>query len=251
MSTANGVYVFCAIREKEAKEFGDVSLNGQENKVYTIHYQNVAMVVSEANGEVLPDRSNLFAHQQTISKVMKQYSLIPMSFGNVFHSEEDVILLTKHMHDEFEKIFSDIENKIEVGLKVIAKKEWIDQEMKKDPVLSEWKKGNKDISDPASFYEQIQLGEYAQNFVLRLQEEVEKEIYNPLLELAEAGKQNNTIPGKILLNAAYLVDCEKEEAFDQRVNDLFEVWQDKAEFKYSGPWPVYNFVNIRLRIEGK
>src|SRR3954471_1602955 len=118
MSTANGVYVFCAIREKEAKEFGNVSLNGQENKVYTIHYQNVAMVVSEANGEVLPDRSNLFAHQRTISKVMKQYSLIPMSFGNVFHSEEDVILLTKHMHDEFEKIFSDIENKIEVGLKV-------------------------------------------------------------------------------------------------------------------------------------
>lgn len=250
MSNQSGIYVFCAIREKEAKQFGNVILNGQENKVYTIHYKNVAMVVSKANEEVLPDRFNLRAHQQIITEVMKQYCLIPFSFGNVFHSEEDVIHITKRMHDEFEKLFSDLENKIEVGLKVIAKKEWIDQEMKNDPVINEWKTGKKDISNPESFYEQIQLGEHARNFVLLLQEEVEQKIYYPLLELAEAGKQNNTIPGKILLNAAYLVDRKIEVAFDQMVNDLFEIWRDKVDFKYSGPWPAYNFINIRLRIEG-
>ena len=251
MSTQNGVYVFCAIREKESNQFGKVKLNGQENSIYTIHYQNVAMVVSKVDGEVLPDRFNLLAHQETISKVMKQYSVIPMSFGNVFHSEEDVLLITKHMHDEFEKLFVDLENKIEVGLKVLAKKEWIEQEMKNDPILSDWKSENKNSTDPATFYDQIKLGEHAQNFVFLLQDLVEKEIYNPLLQLAEAGKKNKTIPGKILLNAAYLVDGEKEEAFDQMVNDLFEVWKDKVEFKYTGPWPAYNFVNIILRIEGQ
>lgn len=251
MRKKGGVYVFCAIREKKPRTFDKVTLNGQENTVYTIHHQNVAMVVSKVNGEVLPDRKNLFAHQETISKVMKEYSLIPMSFGNVFHSEQDVLIITKHLNDEFEKLFSELENKIEVGLKVIVKQAWIDQEMKNDPILSQWKNEKKDISNPASFYEQIQLGEHAQNFVLQLENEVEKEIYNPLLELAEAGKQNNTIPGKTLLNAAFLVDREKEEAFDRRVNDLFEAWKEKVEFKYSGPWPAYNFVNIRLRIEGK
>ena len=251
MSSQSGVYVFCAIQEKEPKQFGMVTLNGQENKVYTIHLQNVAMVVSKVNGEVLPDRNNLFAHQQTISKVMKQYSVIPMSFGNVFHSKKDVLLITQHLYDEFEKLFVHLDNKIEVGLKVIAKQEWIDQEMKNDPVLSKWKTSKKDISNPAAFYEQIEIGERAQNFVLNLQNEVEMEVYNPLLELAEAGKQNNTIPGKILLNAAFLVDGDKEQAFDNKVNELYECWKDKVEFKYTGPWPAYNFVNIRLRIEGK
>ena len=251
MSKNGGVYVFCAIREKEAKKFDKVTLNGQENHVYTIHHQNVAMVVSKVKGEVLPERNNLFAHQQTITRVMKEYSVIPMSFGNVFHSEQDVLLIMKHMHDEFEKLFTQIENKIEVGLKVIVKQDWVDQEMLNDPILREWKTGKKDISNPASFYDQIQLGELAQNFVQQLENAVEQDIYSPLLELAEAGKQNNTIPGKILLNAAFLVDREKEEAFDQRVNDLYERWHEKVEFKYSGPWPAYNFVNIRLRIEGK
>lgn len=251
MSTQQqGVYVFGAIWETQPRTFGKVRLNGQENVVYTVHYQNVAMVVALVKDDVLPDRFNLFAHQQTISEVMKKYCIIPMSFGNVFHSEQDVLLITEHLYDEFETLFSKLENKIEVGLKILPQKKWIDQEMKQDSVLSEWKSNKKDISDPTLFYDQIRLGELAQNFVLRLQEEVEEQIYMPLLELAESGKQNNTIPGKILLNAAYLLDRENEAAFDQRVNELFEEWKDKVEFKYTGPWPVYNFVNIRLRIEG-
>lgn len=250
MSTQNGIYVFCAIRENQPKRFGKVRLNGQENEVYTVHHSNVAMVVTQVNGEVLPERENLFAHQQIISEVMKHYCLIPMSFGNVFHSEQDVLLITKHLNDEFEKLFALLENKMEVGLKVIAKKDWIEQEMKQETDLNEWKASKKDLSSPSSLYDQIRVGELAQNFVLRLQAEVEEQIYTPLLELAEAGKQNNTIPGKILLNAAYLLDREKESIFDEKVNELYEKWKDKVDFKYTGPWPAYNFVNIRLRIEG-
>ncbi|MEO2075605.1 MAG: GvpL/GvpF family gas vesicle protein [Bacillus sp. (in: firmicutes)] len=251
MSTQNGVYVFCVIPETEQKHFGLVCLNGQEGKVYTIHHQNVAMVVTKVKDEVLPDRNNLMAHQQTITNIMKQYTIIPMSFGNVFHSEEDVLLIAKHLYHEFEKLLLQLENKIEVGLRVVAKQGWIDQEVKNDPILSEWKAGNKDIDNPATFYDQINLGERAQNLVLHLQNRVEGEIYDPLFELAEAGKINQTGAGKILLNAAFLVDRNNEAAFDQRVNDLYENWKDHVDFKYSGPWPAYNFVNIRLRIEGK
>jgi len=249
MSSESGIYVFCAINETEPKSFGTVSLNGNENEIFTIHYKDTAMVVTRVEDDVLPNRNNLFAHQKTITEVMKQYTLIPMSFGNVFSSEEDVLLIVEHLYEEFEKLFSHLKNKMEVGLKVIAKKEWIEKEIENNPLLKEWKKGGKKTSNPAAFYEQIQLGEQAQNFVMNLQNKVVKEVYEPLLELAEAGKPNDIIPGKVVLNAAFLVDCEKEEAFDQRVNEIFELWKDKVEFKYTGPWPAYNFVNIRLRIE--
>lgn len=251
MSTHDGVYLFCAIHEKDPKKFGNVQLNGRKNGVYTIHYENIAMVVSRVTGDVLPTRNNLMAHQQKITEVMKQYSVIPMSFGNVFHSKNDVLLIMEHLNEEFEKLFSHLENKMEVGLKIIPKKEWLDQEMKKNPLLNEWTTRKKEIKDPASFYDQIQLGEQAQNFILHLEEKAAEEIYEPLIELAEAGKLNKTIPGKTLLNAAFLIDSNKEELFDKRVNELYEEWMDKAEFKYSGPWPAYNFVNIVLRIDGK
>lgn len=250
MSTHSGVYIFCAIQEKEPKKFGSVQFNGKKSGVYTIHYKDVAIVAAKVSGEVLPSRNNLMAHQKTISQVMKNYSLIPISFGNVLHSKNDVLLITEHLYEEFEKLFPQLENKIEVGLKVIAQKEWIEQEMENDPVLMEWKTSMKDTIDPANFYEQIRIGEHAQIFFKALEKEVEKNIYASLLELAEAGKQNDTAPGKTLLNAAFLLDSKSEKAFDKRVNDLYELWKDKAEFKYTGPWPAYNFVNIRLRIEG-
>ncbi|MDM5336541.1 GvpL/GvpF family gas vesicle protein [Fictibacillus enclensis] len=250
MSTEKGIYVFCAITEKEKKSFGQAEFNGRKSGVYTIHLDTIAMVVCKVEGEVLPGRQNLLTHQNVISEVMKQYSLIPMSFGNVFHSEKDVLLITKHLKKDFTELFSHLENKIEVGLKVIPKKEWIDDEMKKDPVLLEWKNTSQDLEAPSAFYDRIQMGERAQLFILQLQEQVEKEIYLPLLGLTAAGKQNDTIPGKVFLNAAFLIDRNSEAEFDERVNEIYEVWKDKVDFKYTGPWPAYNFVNIRLRIEG-
>jgi hypothetical protein len=250
MSTEAGIYVFCAIQETKPQLFGKVKLNGHESDVFTIHYKNAAMVASKVKGDVLPERMNLFAHQEIITKIMKQYSVIPMSFGNVFNSEEDIIHISKHLYSEFEKLFIQIENKFEVGLKVIPKKEWMDQELQKDPLLNKWKEKQKDVSNPAEFYQRIELGEMAQSFVISLQEQVEKDVYEPLLALAEAGKQNAIIPGKTLLNAAFLIDKEKEAAFDEKVNHLYDRWKDRVDFKYTGPWPVYNFVNIRLRIEG-
>jgi hypothetical protein len=39
-----------------------------------------------------------------------------------------------------------------------------------------------------------------------------------------------------------------ESAFDARVKQIATRF-DKLTFKYTGPWPPYNFVNIRLKLE--
>jgi hypothetical protein len=39
-----------------------------------------------------------------------------------------------------------------------------------------------------------------------------------------------------------------EQAFDGRVKEI-GLQYDKLTFKYTGPWPPYNFVNIRLKLE--
>jgi hypothetical protein len=39
-----------------------------------------------------------------------------------------------------------------------------------------------------------------------------------------------------------------EPAFDRSVKDIGQRF-DKLTFKYTGPWPPYNFVNIRLKLE--
>jgi hypothetical protein len=52
----------------------------------------------------------------------------------------------------------------------------------------------------------------------------------------------------MIMNAAFLVSRDKETAFDARVKQIGGR-MDTLTFKYTGPWPPYNFVNIRLKLE--
>jgi hypothetical protein len=51
------------------------------------------------------------------------------------------------------------------------------------------------------------------------------------------------------MNAAFLVGREKQDQFDQKVHEIGKRYEGKLSFKYTGPWPPYNFVTIRLQLE--
>ena len=46
-----------------------------------------------------------------------------------------------------------------------------------------------------------------------------------------------------------LVERSREQEFDEAVKALSRKYEDVLSFKYTGPWPPYNFVNIKLRLE--
>ena len=46
----------------------------------------------------------------------------------------------------------------------------------------------------------------------------------------------------------FLVAREQETHFDAKVKEI-DARYEKLTFKYTGPWPPYNFVNIRLKLE--
>jgi hypothetical protein len=52
----------------------------------------------------------------------------------------------------------------------------------------------------------------------------------------------------MIMNAAFLISRDQEGAFDVKVKTIASKF-DKLTFKYTGPWPPYNFVNIRLKLE--
>ena len=66
--------------------------------------------------------------------------------------------------------------------------------------------------------------------------------------MSVASRSNKPIGDRMIMNAAFLVARDLELAFDSRVKDIGQRY-DKLTFKYTGPWPPYNFVNIRLKLE--
>jgi len=48
----------------------------------------------------------------------------------------------------------------------------------------------------------------------------------------------------MVINAAFLVEKDKEAEFDQRVNGLGAKYSSNIKFKYIGKVPPFNFVNL-------
>lgn len=247
----DGTYVFCAVQNPIQPSFGDVELDGVSGSTYMISHGDMAFVAAKVPQKIYhPTKDNLMAHQAILSSVMKkQDEMIPVSFGNVFKTDEDAKVILKKLEPQFTELFPEIRNKIELGLKVIGKQEWLEEEIHKDPAIVRLKEAVSKKSKEAGYYDRMKLGELTQKFFTDKRRQIEEEILKPLQKLATAAKANEPISEKMLLNSAFLLDKDKEPQFDEAVNALHDKWEEKVDFKYSGPWPAYNFINIRLQVE--
>src|SRR4030081_2884273 len=86
-----GRYVYGIIQESQPTTFGKTGIGGVGETVYTIHNGDVAAVVSKTAVFIFdPTRENALAHEHVIETVMKSHTIIPMSFGTVFRTDQDI-----------------------------------------------------------------------------------------------------------------------------------------------------------------
>src|SRR3954469_20332645 len=118
-----GKYVYCIIRSERQVEFGGIGIGGQQ-RVDTVHHNDLAAVVSDTPIVIYdPTRENVLAHEFVNETVMKEHTVIPMSFGTVFRSEEDVTELLRSTYQAFSEVLEKMQDKIEFGLKVLWDRE--------------------------------------------------------------------------------------------------------------------------------
>src|SRR3954471_21335900 len=115
----DGKYVYCIIRNDRSREFGEIGIGGGA-RVYTVHHKDLAAVVSDTPIVIYdPTRENVLAHEFVNETVMREFTLIPMSFGTVFRSEKDVSVLLSSTYQAFTEVLDKMQDKIEFGLKIL------------------------------------------------------------------------------------------------------------------------------------
>lgn len=71
-----------------------------------------------------------------------------------------------------------------------------------------------------------------------------------LSELAINETDDDLFSDRLVVNRSYLVDRADRDAFDDAVDEI-EAEYPGATVQYTGPWPPYNFVDIRIGAEGR
>ena len=246
-----GRYVYGIIAASEPTNFGRTGLGGSGEQVYTVHFNDIAAVVSKTSVFIFdPTRENALAHEHVIETVMRSRTIIPMSFGTVFRTDEDIREVLRSIYSSLKDVLEKMEGRMEFGLKVTWDRDTIIEELKRED--EEIHKFHVELTKKhlqSTYFARMQLGRMIDKALAERAAGFVREIYDGLRSVCVASRDNKPIGDKMIMNAAFLIEQPRENEFDAAVNRVAKKFGDRLNFKYTGPWPPYNFVNIRLKLE--
>jgi hypothetical protein len=241
--------VYCIIRSNAPRRFGRIGLGAEPTEVHTVSFREIAAVISDTPEEVLDaTRGNVLAHERVNETVMKSFTVIPMSFGTVFKTRDDIVELLRGAYDAFSDVLDKMEDKVEFGLKVLWDRDIMIREIEDDDDDIRRLKHELSAARGSTYFARMQYGRQIDAALQARSEQYVADIFTQLRDVSVAARGNKPIGDKMIMNAAFLVSRDKETAFDAKVKEVGALY-DKLNFRYTGPWPPYNFVNIRLKLE--
>ncbi len=193
-------------------------------------------------------------HIRIISKIMKSSTVIPFKFGIIYSNKKNIKEMIDSYSKEFKENLNYLKNKEEWSVKIYCDLDrfnkmiikdnneinQLDNEIRESSPGKAYilKKKRKDLISKES---ERKLNEYGQN------------CYNDLKKVAYNTKINNLLPREVtekqidmILNTAYLITKDKVKNFVIIIEELQNKYNDYGlEFDYSGPWPSYNFIDIK------
>lgn len=244
---AAGKYIYCFVKEKEEVSVCSSTFANVISPVYTLPFKDISAVVSNTNiFEFDPSRKNVLNHQRVISKVMENYSIIPVAFGTVGNNKKDIEAMISNNYDQILEKLDYFKDKSELGLRVTWKNSYFNEDIESDEI-KELKKKVSGKDEEEVLLEKIKLGKLVQEATENKKEEYIEAIYKPLSDISLESKRKEEVPIKTIINSYFLVDNSESDRFDKMVDQVAQPYLNKLNFSYTGPWPAYNFVDLRLK----
>ena len=243
-----GKYVYCIINSNDGRNFGPIGIGGRDDIVSSIGYNDISAVISNTPmSNYIISSENLTDHEKVVEKAMEDYTVLPVRFCTIASSVDEIRTLLRRRYSEFKNLLLDLDNKIEMGLKVF----WTDMEQifseiaEKDQAVTDLKK--KAAVDMGDEGVKMALGKAVKRALTEKKKDESFPIFNKLRRISLKTKQKDLKGDEMVLNAAFLIDHKFEKEFDFLLEELSQEYEPRFRFKYVGPAPTYNFVNLNIK----
>jgi len=216
-----GKYVYCIIKTETPLGFGPLGIGAEPAETHTVNFRDIAAVVSRTPMVVQdPTRDNVLAHQRVNETVMQKHTVIPMSFGTVFKTDDDIIELLRSAYDAFIDVLNKMQDKFEFGLKVLWDRDQIIREIEEEDEDIRRLKSEISSQKGSTYFARMQYGRLIDAALQARSERYVAEIFHGLRDVSVASRANKPIGDRMIMNAAFLVGREAEQAFDSRVKEI-------------------------------
>jgi gas vesicle protein GvpL/GvpF len=241
------VYLYGVVRDGAALDLDVPPISGA-GPVYTLAHRGLAAVVSD---DPLPryevSRKNVRGHQAVIDRVMRTTDILPTRLGTVLPSAQWVVEdFLEQRWAGLGRLLDRVGGHVELGLKV----SWTDLQRAMREIVAH----DRDLRalrdrltrrPAAATYEaRLDLGGRAAKMLEAKRQQEADELVSALEPRAADVRRSAPISELMVLNAAFLVERRRTEAFEATVQDLDRGSGGRLGFMLAGPLPPYNFVGL-------
>lgn len=250
--TTFGKYIYGFVSTNERQNLGPIGINRGE--VYHFPYRDVAAVVSDlrfTDFNDLPKETllrNLAIYQAVIERVMKDRHIIPVKFGTMIRGDEELKRVLENGYAQINANLKQMEGKIELNVAAV----WSDM----GTILKEIgeEEGIKRLKEEAAsrppdqiFDVKINVGKLVKELLDKEREESASLILDTLKREAEDYRPHGVMDDSMIINAAFLINKDKQDVFEEKVDELDGHYQNKINFRIVGPLPPYSFSTLEIK----
>ncbi|MEI7501376.1 MAG: GvpL/GvpF family gas vesicle protein [Bacteroidota bacterium] len=247
----DGKYIYCIIASDYDVNLGPIGVGGRGDLVSTIGFDGLCMVVSDHPlSRFVVNPENMLAHQKVIEEVMKEFrSILPIRFGTIAATPDEIRNLLNRRYSEFMELLKQFENKVELNVRgnwknmgMIYKE--IDHEHKDlQKIRAEIEK----LKDPEIRDKKInEAGKLVEKALIEKKEQETENIIEAFRKSVFEFKHNKKNSDAMFMNTAFLVNSGREVEFDNIMADLGIKYQDRSDFVYTAPLPIFNFIDLKI-----
>lgn len=241
------IYIYGLVRTGDALacDLGEGIAAGPVRLLPAAHLFALAGAVP--HGPVPQTRRNMIAHTSVLERAMARTDVLPLRFGTVASDIGTLASCVESNAERFAQAFQAISGRVELGLKA----SWRDGVIFAEIIASDaelCRLRDRLRSRPASeaYYERVELGRRVEAALAERRAAETAAIMAELSPLAEREADLRALDEDMIFNRAFLVHRDREADFDARVQSIGESRGSRMSFRYVGPVPPYNFVDLRV-----
>ena len=251
----NGISIYGVIKTGGSLASRKIDVGSTETPaVFTIGFKDLAAVVSSnplTSYDALSREKaikDLAVHQLVLERVMERFTVVPVKFGTMLESEDEVITFLEKAYTLLSDLLDKREGKIELDiaawwelpeiLPVIAQQNSRVREKQQEIA----QKG-----DTVSLEDKMVLGQYIEQALNARKDSYQQVILQTLKQEAEDVCLHEPADDQMICNVAFLLEKKNEASFRHTIDVLDQDLQSHVHFRVVGPLPTYSFSTIQIK----
>jgi hypothetical protein len=209
--------------------------------VQVLEHGELAALVSELpSADIRARRRDLLRHADVLQQAFERRAILPLGFGTVFASSEDVVSqLLEPRYEQLVGLLQSLDGLVELTLRAFYDETGVLAAVIRDEPRIAALRGS---SNPA---DQVALGEAVAHALAERRARDADEIVASLSSLSREVEVEERVAEYEVVRAAFLLDRFAVDDVEERAEELARQHERLIRFKLTGPLPPHHFVSER------